>query len=76
MDCLAQSVDRADPCFAGQSIDRLRKVWFRIAQNVEQRQSMEGEVEHCEIEHSGALTVEAACCLHLSSTVFKAKMEL
>ena len=32
MDCLAQTVDRA---LSGQTVDRLRKAWIKLAQSVD-----------------------------------------
>ena len=38
MDCLAQSVDRA---LTGQTVDRLRKAWIKLAQSVDVGQTVD-----------------------------------
>ena len=38
MDCLAQTVDRA---LSGQTVDRLRKAWIKLAQSVDVRQTVD-----------------------------------
>ena len=48
MDCLAQTVDRA---LTGQTVDRLRKAWIKLAQSVDMRQTVDirehGSVSLC-----------------------------
>ena len=38
MDCLAQTVDRA---LSGQTVDRLRKAWIKLAQSVDVGQTVD-----------------------------------
>ena len=38
MDCLAQTVDRA---LSGQTVDRLRKAWIKLAQSVDMGQTVD-----------------------------------
>ena len=43
MDCLAQTVDRA---LSGQTVDRLRKAWIKLAQSVDVGQTVDSYSRH------------------------------